>query len=145
MPILKYLADTDAISDSGRVPTVTHWFAQHRHQIAISTFALAEMGRGVELKAKKGGNWLNLQRKLGFVLQDFQGAILPFEQAEASEWGRMMALWEKALPPLGDSYIAAVGLAHELTVVTGNVDHFRPVRRINPHDGSEYPPDQAPA
>ncbi len=33
----------------------------------------------------------------------------------------------------------------DLTVVTGNVDHFRPVRRINPHDGSEYPPDQAPA
>ena len=51
MPVLKYLADTNTVSDYFRPGTpVKEWFAAHRGEIGISTLTLAEMRRGIELK-----------------------------------------------------------------------------------------------
>ena len=50
MPVLKYLADTNAVSDYFRVGNpVRDWFARHPGEIGISTLTLAEMRRGIEL------------------------------------------------------------------------------------------------
>jgi predicted nucleic acid-binding protein len=51
MPVLKYLADTNTVSDYFRSGNpVKEWFAAHRGEIGISTLTLAEMRRGIELK-----------------------------------------------------------------------------------------------
>ena len=144
MPILKYMADTNAVADYWRHQAVRDWFEARRDEVGISAFTVADLRRGVELK-RGTKSWGTLDRHLRFILEDFAGAILPFDEAAGNEWGRMMAVWRKQLPPLGDSYIGAVARIHDLTVVTRNLDHFRAVRRVNPHDGLEYPPDQAPA
>lgn len=139
MPALKYLADTNAVCDVWRYPTVLDWFNQHRDAVALSVFTIADIRRGIALRqgTKEGAS---LERRLRFILEDFREAILPFDEAAAQEWGRMMAECAQELPPLGDSYIGAVARACGLVVVTRNVQHFRPVARVNPHDGSEYPP-----
>ena len=51
MPVLKYLADTNTVSDYFRPGNpVKGWFARHRGEIGISTLTLAEMRRGIELR-----------------------------------------------------------------------------------------------
>jgi predicted nucleic acid-binding protein len=90
MPVLKYLADTNAVSDYFRPGNpVKAWFAAHRGEIGISTFTLAEIRRGIELKddTKKR---MALERVFDFVLEDYREAIYVFDEAAAAEWGRMM-------------------------------------------------------
>ena len=53
----------------------------------------------------------------------------PFDDAAAEEYGRLRAYLEARGTPIGheDTQIAAIALANELTVVTGNVRHFQRV------------------
>ena len=55
--------------------------------------------------------------------------LLPFDQAAAEEYGRLRAYLEARGTPIGheDTQIAAIALANDLTVVTGNVRHFQRV------------------
>jgi predicted nucleic acid-binding protein len=83
MPVLKYLADTNAISDYFRLGNpVKEWFAAHRGEIGISTFTLAEMRRGIELKGGTKSR-LALERIFSFVLEDYREAIYVFDEAAA--------------------------------------------------------------
>ena len=52
--------------------------------------------------------------------------VLPFDEEAAEEYGRLSAQLEAQGTPIGeaDTQIAAVALANDLTVVTGNVRHF---------------------
>ncbi|HEV2435922.1 MAG TPA: hypothetical protein VG077_07980 [Verrucomicrobiae bacterium] len=53
MPVLKYPADTNLVSDYYREGNpVREWFGRHRGEIGISTLTLAEMRRGIELKGE---------------------------------------------------------------------------------------------
>ncbi len=54
---------------------------------------------------------------------------LPFDQAAAEEYGRLRAYLEARGTPIGheDTQTAAIALANDLTVVTGNVRHFQRV------------------
>jgi predicted nucleic acid-binding protein len=72
MPLLKFLADTNAVSAyMRREPAVEAWFEAHPDQIALSTITLAEMRRGVELKRDtKVGRALD--REYGFVMEFHQ-------------------------------------------------------------------------
>ena len=70
MPVLKYLTDTNTVSDYFRPGNpVKDWFAQHRGQIGISTLTLAEMRRGIELKADPKTR-AKLERTYDFILED---------------------------------------------------------------------------
>lgn len=55
--------------------------------------------------------------------------VLPFDQEAAEEYGRLRAYLEAQGTPIGqaDTQIAAIALANDLTVVTGNVRHFERV------------------
>ena len=90
MPVLKYLADTNAISDYFRPGNpVKDWFARHPGEIGISTLTLVEMRRGIK-----------------FVMEDYHEAIFAFDEAAALEWGRMMAQAGNTIP-YDDSLIGA--------------------------------------
>ncbi len=132
MPVLKYLADTNAVSDYFRPGNpVKAWFAAHRGEIGISTFTLAEMRRGIELKGNPKTR-LALERIFDFVLEDYHEAIYVFDEAAAAEWGRMMAEARDKPIPYDDSLIAAIARSNGLVVVTRNEKHFPCCKTINP-------------
>ena len=56
----------------------------------------------------------------------FADRILPFDAAAARIWGRLMAEGRRAggSPAVRDAEVAAVALAHGLTVATRNVRDF---------------------
>ena len=81
MPVLKYLADTNAVSDYFRPGNpVKAWFNDHPGEIGLSTLTLAEMRRGIELKGDTKAR-LALERVFKFVLEDYREAILPSVRA----------------------------------------------------------------
>lgn len=131
MPVLTYLADTNIVSDYHRkAAPVRDWFAAHRGEVGISTFTLAELRRGIELKDGKARQ--QLEAAWRFVLEDYSGRIFVFDEAAAVEWGKMMAKLKNALPPLGDSLLAAIARTTGMVVVTRNVKHFPGCRTVNP-------------
>ncbi len=58
--------------------------------------------------------------------------VLPFDTSSAQLYGEIRAGLARAGTPIGDSdiRIAAIALAHGLTVVTGNVRHFSRVPEL---------------
>ena len=138
MPVLKFLADTNAISDllRGEKP-VREWFAKHRDRVGISTLTLAEMRRGIELRTD-GKLRRELEKRLRFLLDDYRGAVFVFDEAAAMEWGKLMAESRHDPIPYEDSLIGAIARSAGLTVVTRNLKHFRGCARVDPWTGREY-------
>ncbi|GEM_PF-724408 len=129
MPVLKYLAGTNAISDVMRPETpVEKWFADHKNEIGISTLTLAEMRRGIELKPE-GKYRRALERLFSFILQDYAERIFFFDESAATEWGRMMAQHKAQPIPYDDSLIAAIARSCDMIVVTRNESTSPAARR----------------
>ena len=139
MPVLKYLADTNALSDVMRgEKEVVAWFAARPGEIAISTITLAELRAGIELKPQ-GKRRRELERDFQFILEDYSGGILVFDEAAAFEWGRLMA--EATRHPLAydDSLIAAIARSVGLRVVTRNTKDFPGCPTVDPWTDIESP------
>lgn len=140
MPVLSYLADTNAISDllRGSIP-VREWFVAHPNEIGISTLTLAEMRRGIELRPE-GKVRRALEKRFQFLLADYRGAVFVFDEAAAMEWGRLMAEARHDPIPYEDSLIGAIARSAGLKVVTRNVKHFRGCATVDPWTGQEHAP-----
>jgi predicted nucleic acid-binding protein len=136
MPLLNYLADTNAVSDflRGAEPVIA-WFSNRRDEIGISTLTLAEMRRGIELKPE-GKVRRELERKFRYVMDDYRGAILVFDEAAAMEWGRLMAEARNHPLPYEDSLIGAIARSMGLKVVTRNLKHFPGCDTVDPWTGT---------
>ena len=131
MPVLKYLADTNTVSDCFRPGNpVKAWLAAHRGEVGISVFTLAEIRRGIELREGKARQ--ALEARYRFIIEDYREAVFVFDEAAAIEWGRLMAEARDQLPPLDDSLIGAIARACDLAVVTRNRKHFRGCRTVDP-------------
>lgn len=79
--------------------------------------------------SKRGSNGLaDRVRELIGSLVD----ILPFDQVSAVTYGPLRAQLEGAGTPMGepDLRIASISLAHDLTLVSGNVRHFSRVPEL---------------
>jgi len=140
MPILRYLADTNAISDCiRRQAEVLSWFEARQAEIGISTLTLAEIRRGIEFSGE-GKRRRELEKLYQFILQDYHGAIFVFDEAAAAEWGRLMLESIHHPLPYEDSLIAAIARSSNLVVVTRNTKHFPTCATINPWDGSKHGP-----
>ena len=130
MPVLKYLADTNSVSDYFKPGNpVKAWFQKHPGQIALSTITLAEMRRGIEMRGDTKARYA-LERVFHFILEDYREAIFAFDEAAAAEWGRMMAAHPAI--PYDDSLIAAIARSCGLTVITRNKKHFPACDTVNP-------------
>jgi len=110
---------------------VLHWLDEHPHEVGISTFTLAEMRRGIELKRDSKAR-RELERHFGFILEDHRGAIFVFDEAAAAEWGRLMAEARNHPLPFEDSCIGAIARSSGLKMLTRNVRHFPGCVTVDP-------------
>lgn len=127
-----YLIDTDVLSElrkgvRGNAGVREFFVKASRSESALflSVVSIGEIRRGVARIRHRGDEdqACLLERWLNGLLQEFADHILPFDPDCAQMWGQLR------VPHPGnplDKQIAATAHVHGLTVVTGNVAHFRP-------------------
>lgn len=141
---MRYLLDSNIVSEPAKPkpdPAVIAWLNSHELECAVSTITLAELRYGIE-RLPDGKRRRQFEREFAFLRHDLGSRVLAFDEIEATEWGRYAARLERELGRdaqrkvgIKDSQIAAIALAHRLTVVTRNTDHFPGVDSLNPFTG----------
>ena len=126
-----YLIDTDVISEirkkSKANKGVRQFFKkaiENNTPVFLSVVTVGELRRGIEKIRHRGDTrQANLLEKwFDVVLNDYNEQILNFEIEAAQLWGALrVPHYENAL----DKQIAATALLYDLTVVTGNVKHYK--------------------
>ncbi len=135
-----FLLDTHVISElrkakTGKInPNVKSWAESVLpNDLFLSVITLLELEMGIGLIERRDGtqaallrSWLNR-----FVLPAFDGRILAVDTAVALCCGRLHVPDPRSDR---DALIAATALVHKMTVVTRNVDDFKPtgVSILNP-------------
>jgi tRNA(fMet)-specific endonuclease VapC len=100
---------------------LAHWFFQYAGGIAIPTVVLAELYAGAYKHP-------NPPKLLGLIADLFQEvAVLDFDSACAGQFGKVQGgLLRRGITiSVADVMIAAVALAHNLTLVTHNTADFQ--------------------
>lgn len=100
--------------------------------IGVSSITVAELQYGVHRSAQHARNQQALEQFL------IPLAILDFDYDAAQAYGRLSAHLEAHGTPIGslDTLIAAHALAHQLTLVTNNVQEFARVPELTIEDWS---------
>lgn len=123
-----YILDTNVISAirrPDRAPQVAAWLrGKAEADLFLSVITLGEIERGIRAQeARNPAFAADLRGWLDRTLRLFGDRLLPFTAQDAVIWGRL----SQDLGHNGaDLMIAASGLARGATVVTGNVEDFRP-------------------
>jgi predicted nucleic acid-binding protein len=138
--VIRYLLDTNIISQVTKpVPSeaLTSWMAnQADENLFIASLTVAEIQRGL-LEMPAGRKRRQLER--WFVGPEgpqalFAGRVLPFDEASALIWARLMAegtATGRSRSAL-DMIIAAVATANDCLVVTDNERDFTGMEVLNP-------------
>ena len=141
--LLVYLIDTNVVSEArkgSRADTgVVSFFrnaADADQPLFLSVVTVGELRRGVDLirHLGDGAQAARLEAWLSDVIDQFAANILALDVDAAQVWGRLrVPNPEHEL----DKQIAAIGLIHDLTVVTRNTADFAGtgVRLMNPFSG----------
>lgn len=119
---LRYLLDTDVVSDVARRPqgpAAQRLLQAGVDRVAISIVTACEIRFGL---AKSGSH--RLARRLGQVLAELQ--ILPLEPPADAHYAAIRSTLERAGTPIGpnDLLIAAHARALKLTLISGNQREF---------------------
>lgn len=124
---MKYLLDTNVISELIKKephPGVLHWIDKRDETtLFLSVITFGELQKGVSKLSDK----IRAERLQTWVDQDlakrFEGRILPIDLDVVLTWGKIQGISEKngTKLPVIDGLIAATAIAHNLTVVTRNV------------------------
>lgn len=124
-----YLLDTDILSNLlRRAPSttlITKLASVPAEQQFTSSITLGELFYGAHRLRERSADLL--RRLEETVLPNLP--VLPFDASAARLYGAVRADLERRGTPIGDAdmRIASIALAGSLTVVTGNVRHFRHV------------------
>jgi predicted nucleic acid-binding protein len=137
-----FILDTDVVSELRKVKAgkahrnVTAWSESVTPaQTYLSSITIHQLEFGTLLLERKDrsqgailGAWLDTR-----VLPEFEGRILPIDTAVARRCAKLHVPDPR---PLRDAFIAATALVHGMTVVTRNVNDFKPtgVEILNPCD-----------
>ncbi|MBK1706669.1 type II toxin-antitoxin system VapC family toxin [Halochromatium glycolicum] len=131
------LLDTNVLSEFMRVapePTVVAWLDdQPTDRVWICAINRAEIELGIAL-LPEGRKKQDLKLKAETMLDcDFAGRCLPFDHAAASQYARIIAARTRIGKPITveDAQIAAIALAHRLTLATRNVADFRKIETLD--------------
>jgi predicted nucleic acid-binding protein len=123
-----YVLDTNVISAirrPDRAPRVEAWLqTKPEAELFLSVITLGEIERGI--RAQERGNpafAADLRAWVDRTVRLFSDRLLPFGPEEARIWGRLS---QDIGHGGADLMIAATALARGATVVTGNVQDFRP-------------------
>ena len=135
---MTYLLDTNTCirflnPRSSAVPS--HLAAVHQEEVAICQIVKAELYFGAYKSARRDANLALLAKFFN------QFVSLPFDDVSAEAYGRLRApTWRAELArqgtPIGpnDLMIAAIALAHDLTLVTHNTAEFSRVPGLRLED-----------
>jgi hypothetical protein len=123
-----YLLDTNVISAFRRpdsAPQVAAWLnGKSEQDLFLSVVTVGEIERGVRQQERRDPAFAHdLRIWLDRTILLFSDRLLPFDAEDARIWGRLSADIGHAG---ADLMIAATGLRHAATVVTGNVSDFAP-------------------
>lgn len=140
---MRFLLDTNILSEITKPvpsePLVVWMSEQNDDDLFIASLTVAEIRRGVlEKPAGKRRDQLEAWFSGPEGPQAlFAGRVLPFDEAAALIWGRLMAAGKAGGRPRSalDTIIAAVAEAHGCVVVTNNEKDFPGVECINPLRG----------
>jgi predicted nucleic acid-binding protein len=141
-----YLVDTNVISALGptrkdRPAAVVEWLDRASPEIYLSAVTSAEIREGVAKASREGATRKAeaLREWWDAVEHLYADRILPFDLVAAGIAGPMADRARAAgqSPGFADIAIAATAQGHGLTILTGNVRHFRALyaRILNPLDG----------
>jgi toxin FitB len=138
--VTRYVLDTNIISKVVKpIPSssLTAWLAQQTDgNLFIASLTVAEIRRGL-LETPAGKKRRALERWFAGPEGPqalFAGRILPFDEAAALIWARLMAEGTAIGQPRSalDMIIAAVAEANHCVVVTDNERDFAGIKIINP-------------
>jgi predicted nucleic acid-binding protein len=140
---MRYLLDTNILSDIAKPapsPALLAWMSEQVDEdLFIASLTVAEIRRAVlEKPAGKRRDALEAWFSGPEGPQAlFAGRVLPFDEAAARIWARLMVDGAKKGRPRSalDTIIAAVAEAHGCTVMTDNERDFADVNAINPLRG----------
>ena len=135
---MSFLLDTNAVSEwikpSPNAGLIAWMDSVDEDRTFISVVSIAELRYGVdrlpESKRRRAlERWLQEQLPLRF-----EDRILGVDAVIAEMWGKLASRNEAAGRPKGimDTFLAATAVAHQLTVVTRNVDDFPALNVLNP-------------
>jgi tRNA(fMet)-specific endonuclease VapC len=130
---MRFLLDTRVLSDfaRGQRQTLERIKATSPEDLAASAITQMEVAYGLILNPKIAG-------QLGNVMNALLGAIrvLPYDGSTAEVTARARAILKSRGRPIGayDILIAGTALAHDLTLVTSNVNEFKQVGGLRIED-----------
>jgi toxin FitB len=128
-----FLLDTTVLIDVARGhPAATRWMGAHDpRSMFTSVITVGELHRGVYFRhAREPDRLLRALREIAEIaLTPMRGRVLDFGEPAAVIWGRLMGEGEAGgrRPALDDSKVAAIALAHGLTLATSNTRDFAPL------------------
>ncbi|HXZ69140.1 MAG TPA: type II toxin-antitoxin system VapC family toxin [Alphaproteobacteria bacterium] len=138
---MSWLLDTNVISElaqARRNPGFQTWWDQNKQtqgKLFLCAPVIAEIERWARLpkliahRRRAILDWLDHE-----VLPTFGERILAFDAEVARTWGVMTAAMPKnATLPIVNSYIAAIAIHHDLTLVTRNVEEMKVFPEIKLH------------
>jgi toxin FitB len=138
-----FLLDTNVISELVKPQAdarVAAWYGSWpTADLYLSTVTIGELAAGIELmptgrRRRVLEEWLD-----DLILVSFAGRLLGFDVETARVFGRLMGLARRGGRPthIADAQIAAVALAHGLSVATRDVADFAGfgVALVNPFEG----------
>ncbi|HJS91508.1 MAG TPA: type II toxin-antitoxin system VapC family toxin [Steroidobacteraceae bacterium] len=136
---MSWLLDADVLSQPAKKnghAGVIAWIEQEKDNCYTSAIVIAQLAYWV--RSKRGKQREALQVWLSRLTEALHGRILGFNVSVAHFWAEQQhKLEEIGQPmPVEDSYIAAIAIRHNLTVVTGNEKDFRRpgIKLFNPFE-----------
>lgn len=123
-----YVLDTNVISAvrrPDRAPQVAAWLrGKAEGELFLSVITLGEIERGIRAQQRQNPAFAaDLRVWADRTVRLYRDRLLPFGAEEAQVWGRLS---QEIGHGGADLMIAATALTHGATVVTGNVEDFRP-------------------